>query len=335
LISGEIPQHVVVAMAASASPNPPPPAILPEVRIAALYVILGSVWIIGSDRLVDHFSDATPHSIMMQSVKGLNFVATTGILLFFILRRSFGGWRKAEQLRIDELTRSGQRFRELSQRLQALRENERSTIAREIHDELGQQLTGIKIKLRLLENQLERSGDRALNPLIDLSIETQALIDDAIASVRRVSSGLRPQALDHLGLAAAIIEEARAFTQRTGIPCDLAVEPIETALPSEIETAAFRIFQESLTNVARHSQASRVEAACQLKDGHLELIVRDNGTGMDPALAEKPVTLGLLGMWERARHLGGKVVFQSAANQGTKVILDLPVSPTTTAAQVA
>ncbi len=299
---------------------------LPEVRISLAYLFLGCAWIIGSDTVVEQLSDLHPMAESLHSFKGLNFIFITSLLLFTALRWSFGGWRKAEKLRAEELIAYCERFRELSARLQALREDERTEIAREIHDELGQQLTGIKLKLRLAEKILDRHADRGLNPLVDLIVETSGLVDEAIDSVRRVASGLRPQTLDHIGLAAALEEEARDFTHHTEIPCSLSLGDMNGPLPRPLATAAFRIFQESLTNVARHAGATEVEAACAVGEGRLRLTVKDNGSGMDPGLAEKPISLGMLGMWERARNAGGELSFETHSGCGTTVRLILPLN---------
>jgi signal transduction histidine kinase len=167
--------------------------------------------------------------------------------------------------------------------------------------------------------------DRSLNPLIDEVVETCEAIDEAIAAVRRIATGLRPAALDHLGLSAALDEEAEQFTRRTGIPCELKVGELDETIPPQVETAAFRIFQESLTNVARHSQATRAEAACGVRDRKLVLSVRDDGVGLTPALVGSPDSLGLMGMSERAADAGGRVEFKPAAGRGTEVLLTIPL----------
>lgn len=298
---------------------------LPEVRIAVVYVLLASIWIVGSDMLLNRLAKGESMAVFLHSFKGLNFVVTTGVLLFLVLRRSFGGWRRSERKRLEELASSGELFRSLSSRIRLLREEERTRISREIHDELGQHLTGIKMQLRLAEDHLDRRSDRALNPVIDHLVEASALVDETIGSVRRISSGLRPPALDHLGLAAALDDEAEQFTRRTGIQCRLVVGEMRQPLTPEVETAAFRIFQECLTNVARHAHASHVEAECGILAGELVLRVRDDGVGIDPAMAGKPTTLGLVGMVERAADAGGRLEFLAAPGNGAEVVLRIPV----------
>ena len=312
-------------------PSPPEldqatgPLSLPEVRIAILYVLLASAWIIGSDALLDCMVGDESHSVFYQSFKGLNFVITTGLLLFFVLRRAYGGWRRTEELRLDCVRVSSERFRSLSTRIQNLREEERTRISREIHDELGQLLTGTKMQLRLIEDRLSDRNDRTLNPLIDELVEAEATLDETLESVRRISSGLRPLALDHLGLEAALNEEALQFSRRTAIECQLTVGNMDGPMPTAVETAAFRIFQESLTNVARHSEATLVEAECSVTDDVLTMRIRDNGIGIDTAAASNPASLGLVGMLERADGVGGKVTFTALPETGTEVVLTIPL----------
>ena len=296
----------------------------PEVRIAAIYVIIGAAWIIGSDTLLECFiHDKLPLGFL-QTFKGLNFVITTGILLFLVLRNSYSGWRRAEEQRMAVATAARECFRNLSNRLEHLREEERTRISREIHDELGQHLTGLKIQLRVVENHLTNREDRSLNPVIDEIVDSLGTVDETIASVRRIASGLRPPILDHLGLDAALHEEAEHFTRRTGVPCALETTGLDTDLPPKVLTATFRIFQESLTNVARHAKADRVDALCSVENDTLKLIVRDNGVGMDPAIATRPDSLGLLGMMERACNSGGSLIFNRCAGNGTEVALTIP-----------
>jgi signal transduction histidine kinase len=300
----------------SESPKPPAdplpgsvhdrtPFSMPELRIAVTYVLLASIWIIGSDTILSLFVDGRDDTVFFQSFKGLNFVITTGVVLFFVLRRAYGGWRCSEERRMATLQSARESYRKLSSKLQTMREEERTSISREIHDELGQQLTGIKMQLRLIEDHLADREDRSLNPLIDDLVETSAMIDETIHSVRRISSGLRPLALDHLGLAAALDEEAEQFSKRTGIECRLKIGEMEEPIQPGVQTAAFRIFQEALTNVARHAEARVIDAECSTRDGVLKLTVRDDGVGIAPDAAGNTESLGLMGMLERAADVGG------------------------------
>lgn len=298
----------------------------PEVRIAAIYVLIAGAWIIGSDTILECFIQEHVPLAFLQTFKGLNFVITTGILLFLVLRTAYGGWRRAEAQRMAVASAARECFRNLNRRLETLREEERTRISREIHDELGQHLTGLKIQLRVVENHLTKRDDRSLNPVIDEIVEAIGTTDETIASVRRISSGLRPAALDLLGLDEALREETEHFTRRTGVPCRLTTEGLDAELPADVLTAAFRIFQESLTNIARHAKAGQVDASCIISGGKLTLKVRDDGVGMDPSIATRPDSLGLLGMTERACHAGGTLIFEGCTGKGTEVVLTIPLS---------
>jgi signal transduction histidine kinase len=298
---------------------------LPEVRIVVIYFIAASLWIVGSDLVLTKSTVDEAESGFIQTLKGLNFVITTAILLFLVLRHAYSGWRHAERERVTVIDQAREKFRKLSSHVQSLREKDRTWIAREIHDELGQLLTGIQMQLRLIESRLEERDERALNPIIDKLVETSNLVDATIASVQRISAGLRPSALDHLGLAAALTEEAEQFSSRTGIPCSIAITDVPPALPPEISTSVFRIFQEALTNVARHSEARKVDAALSVSDNVLVLTVHDDGKGIDPSVVEDPRSLGLIGMLERAENVGGHVVLARHPEKGTEVTLTLPL----------
>ncbi|MDP3850083.1 MAG: sensor histidine kinase [Luteolibacter sp.] len=299
---------------------------LPEARIAVLYVALASIWILVSDSLLGKVVADQDMVWFCQSIKGLNFVMTTGVALYLILRRAYGGWRRAEQRRIEAARSAIQTLRQLSTRVELLREEERARIAREVHDELGQLLTGIKMQLRLIENRLSDRDDRSLNPFIDELVEAAGTVDEAICSVRRISSGLRPLTLDHLGLANALREEAADFAHKTGIACHIAVTDMDERIPGEVEIAVFRIFQESLTNVARHAEANRIDAECEIRDGVLILRVCDDGVGIDRAQLRQGGSLGLTGMRERAAGAGGGIEFRNLPQKGTEVMLTIPLS---------
>lgn len=298
---------------------------LPEVRIVVLYVVLASIWIVGSDLYLIKAVVSETQAGIIQSLKGLNFVLTTAVLLYIVLRHAYVGWRLAEERRLTAVKKARERYRTLCSRVQALREEERTRIAREVHDELGQLLTGIKMELRMVENQLTDRSDRSLNPVIDKLVEITEIVDVTIVSVQRISAGLRPSALDHLGLAAALSEESDLFTQRTQIPCALEIHDAVATMPSETNTAVFRIFQECLTNVARHADAAKVQASLSSADGVLTLRIRDDGKGIDPAVLDDPKSLGLIGMLERTETIDGALSVSGHPDGGTEVILTVPL----------
>lgn len=220
----------------------------------------------------------------------------------------------------DEFRRSTEQLRELSARLQSVREEERTRISRAIHDELGQILTGLKMDVVWLQGHLEPQQPALL-------AKTQAmskLIDTTVQVVRRISTELRPGILD-LGLVATIEWQLQEFQTRTGIESILISPAAETTLNDDSSTAVFRILQEILTNVVRHAQATRLEVMLEENDKFLTLRVHDNGRGMTESEIQSPKSIGLLGMQERARLQAGEVHFQGRPGRGTTVTVRLPL----------
>jgi two-component system sensor histidine kinase UhpB len=421
-----------------------------EVVITLAYVLLGGLWIVFSDRWLEQWQRNSASDTLLQTYKGLNFIATTGVLLFFLLRRSFDRRRLAEEelrrvlerfeltarasndaiwdwdlvtdqlwwgdgfqklfghkrgeleptslswtkrlhpedksriingiykviksdkhywydeyrfLRKDgsyahvydrgyvirdragkavrmvggmsdvterkqaeeELRRSGEQLRGLTARLQTLREEERTRMAREIHDELGQMLTGLKMDLRWIERKLgELDGSPSLNALLDKAVEAGELTDATIARVQKLAVELRPSVLDNLGLVSAIRGEAQRFQERTAISCALLLPESLLQLSPETNTAIFRIFQETLTNITRHAGASQVQVGLFEAGDQVVLEVRDNGKGIPLESVESSDSLGLIGMRERAAMLGGDITFARRPTGGTQVTLRLP-----------
>jgi signal transduction histidine kinase len=233
----------------------------------------------------------------------------------------------AERKRAEgQLMNSRQQLRDLTARLQSLREQERAHIAREIHDVLGQGLTGLKIDASWLRKRLPEAGDEAVRAdmagRLNASIE---LLDETIATVKNLSAELRPRVLDTFGLAAAVEWQCYEFGRRTGIACECHLPEDELPLGAERSTALFRIYQETLTNVARHAQATKVFTELSVEGGYVLLRVRDNGRGVTDEEAAAPEALGLLGMRERAALLGGDVSIQGRPGKGTVVTARVPV----------
>lgn len=226
----------------------------------------------------------------------------------------------------EKLERSRRQLRAYSAQLRSLREEERTRISRELHDELGQLLTGLKMDLRWIEKRIADTNDRALNPVLDKIVEAGTLADSTIATVQRVASDLRPGSLDNLGLAVALRQEADRFQERSGIRCQAECPEDWPELPGEAATATFRIFQEALTNAARHAGAASVKAECFIEQGHLRLRVTDDGKGMPPEALDDPKSLGLLGMKERAESLGGEIDFRRGPERGTVVEMRIPLN---------
>lgn len=227
--------------------------------------------------------------------------------------------KKAEE----ELRDSRERLRNLSAHLQAAREEERTAIAREIHDELGQVLAALQMNVSLVADGLRKDQEILTEKVRSMAL----LIEGGIKTVQRISSELRPVMLDDLGLAEAIEWQARQFEKRSGIPCELAVSLKGKDVDREVSITLFRIFQESLTNVVRHAKARKVEASLMEKRGGMELVVRDDGRGITREQVNSPLAFGLIGMRERAGILGGRVKIVGSMKKGTVVIVRIPVAP--------
>jgi len=179
--------------------------------------------------------------------------------------------------------------------------------------------------LRRAERKLEGlESSPVVNSLLDTIVNATELTDKITASVQEIAANLRPEMLDKLGLSAALHYEARRFQERTGVLCEALLPQTEPNLSPDVSTALFRIFQECLTNIARHAHATKVEAALNLEEGRVTLRVQDNGVGITEAEIANPQTLGLLGMKERTALLGGKIVFQRGPQGGTIVTVSIP-----------
>jgi PAS domain S-box-containing protein len=202
----------------------------------------------------------------------------------------------------------------------AIREQEKSRVARELHDELAQSLTALKMDAIWLKDNLKRDADGAERKIGEML----SMLDSAVASTRRIAADLRPLVLDDLGLMPAIEWLVQNFTQRTGITCKLeADEDLELGEPHA--TAVFRIIQESMANVAKHARARRVLVAIVPVEGGLRLKVQDDGLGFDVSAGRKSHSMGLAGLRERAHLLKGSVVVHSRPGQGTTIDAFIPV----------
>lgn len=246
----------------------------------------------------------------------LNPLKTVRGLLLMATVRDVTERKKAEA----ELKDSRQKLRELAAQTEAARESERKHIAREVHDELGQVLTALRMDLSLLGMQAGSS----FQPVTDKLQSMKGLVDRAILGVRNVAANLRPSALD-MGLVAAIEWLRDEFVRHTGVPCEIHVSDDNIDLDEARAVVIFRIVQESLTNVTRYAQASKVAIALEPHDDSLWLEVRDDGQGFSPSLVEKGKSFGLLGMRERAIALGGRVEVVSAPGQGTLISVKIPM----------
>jgi len=224
--------------------------------------------------------------------------------------------KEAEQA----LMQSHERLRDLTSHLQVVREEERTLIAREIHDELGQALTALKMDVHWLRQRLP--AERQL--MIDKANAMSRIIDWTVQSVRRICAELRPGLLDDFGLSAAMEWEAEEFSKRTDIETGILSDPEDLVLSQGISTAIFRIFQETLTNIARHANATKVEIILKKHSGSVEMRVKDNGKGIKEQEILDSKSFGIIGMRERVNYLGGNLDIEGNPD-GTTVAVSIPV----------
>ena len=224
--------------------------------------------------------------------------------------------KKAEK----ELDQSYQAIRKLTEHLQNVREEERTHIAREIHDELGQQLTVLKMDASWLNKKLSSSDESIKQKLNDLL----ELLDGTVRTVRKISSELRPSLLDDMGLVPAMEWHLKEFGKRTSLKTNFSIPSKELQLSETVRTGLFRIFQESLTNVARHANAKKVDVSLEQQNGNIILSIKDDGSGFDKWKAANKKTLGILGMKERSFMMGGSYKVESKPGKGTLVTVSVP-----------
>ncbi len=222
---------------------------------------------------------------------------------------------------LKNLKKSRKELSELAQHLQDIREEERNNIAREIHDDLGQSLTALKLDTTILLKKLVNSDKSIIRKLESM----KELTDQTIKTVQRISSELRPGILDDLGLAAAIEYETSKFEERTNIKSKLTISPSELDLPDNLKVTVFRLFQETCTNVARHSQATELEIKINIVNSNLIMEIKDNGIGIKKEQINDHKSFGIIGMKERLNNINGKIIFKSGTNKGTTVKIEVPL----------
>ena len=241
--------------------------------------------------------------------------------LYTVMLRDITERKKAEA----DLQASRSELRQLSANIQSAREEEKTHIARELHDDLGQRLTALKMDLSLLEAGLSLENPK----LLDRVRTMHSLIDGTVTAVRRIAADLRPVMLDDLGLISAIEWLAHDFSSRYEIEVELELEQADLQFDSTMTTALFRMIQEALTNVARHAQASKVDICLKQENDQCIVRIYDNGKGMGTEAQRKPKSFGLLGMRERARIINGQLTIDSKAGRGTSVEIRVPAIDTT------
>jgi PAS domain S-box-containing protein len=217
----------------------------------------------------------------------------------------------------EEIIKSKEQLELLYKHINDVREEERTSISREIHDDLGQSLAGLKIDLIGMKENLDKTSKQKMTKAI-------SLVSDTIKSVQKLASQLRPQMLDELGLSSAIEWHANEFIKRTGIKCKLELEDIED-LEGNIPISMFRIFQASLTNIMLHSKATSISVKLATNDEMLLLSVIDDGIGITPEQINSTKSFGITGMRERANQINGKFEIHSEVNKGTEIIVTVPL----------
>lgn len=227
-----------------------------------------------------------------------------------------------ERKRIEEeLTRSREELRFLSEHLQRASEEEKIRISREVHDELGQLLSVMKIDAALLSQNIPRPN----GPLMAQAESFENQIDSAIKAVRDVCSRLRPMVLSHFGLSAAIEWYLEDFQKRTGLECSCRINMNIPLEGTELSVVLYRIFQESMTNILRHADASKVHVSLSVQGESVVLLVRDNGLGITKDQMTKPQSFGIIGIRERVRFWGGTSTFDGTPGRGTTVSIVIPI----------
>jgi len=251
-----------------------------------------------------------------------------GVVVNGYLLRIWGTQRDETERKVAEaqVEAARQQMRSLVAHLQSLGEKERAEIARELHDVLGQGLTGLRMDISWLGKRLPNAGDEAARAeMAARVVEMTSHLNQAIAAVKNLSTELRPGVLDKFGLPAAVEWQCQEFARRTGLACTPHLPEGEPRLSPELSTALFRILQEALTNVARHSGAKGVRVELGVAGGVAGLVVRDDGRGVTGAQLSAPASLGLLGMRERAEALGGALLVERCASGGTVVMASIPL----------
>jgi signal transduction histidine kinase len=293
----------------------------PRLRRVASVLLLGSanpsLHFIGMAATSFMGSDASPDftaTVSVTALSGGGILGLTTMVLVVALLTTL----------VDRVRQSRESLRALAARLQSIREEEQARIARDLHDDLGQQLTALRIELWALEQAASVIDPDNHHGALDRAVAAAAIVDELLALVQRITLELRPSALDQLGLVPALRQEVRRFEERTGIRTETQLPEPMPQFSSDAATALFRICREALTNVSRHAGAGKVVVRLDVSPDQIVLRVEDDGRGFAAGSTRSPRSLGLLGMVERARSLGGEVRFQRARERGTAVIASIP-----------
>ena len=275
--------------------------------------------------VITHRRVATPHGrLRWQQWTDRAIFDNSGVLVEY---QSVGNDITERKEAEEELRNSRERLRAFSARLQSAKEEEARRISREIHDKLGQALTGLKMDISWLQRKITKlSAARSANNIQDRMTSMCREIDETVQTVRRISTELRPGVLDDVGLVGALEWQAQEFKNRTGVRFTLSANKKELQLDSNLATAVFRIFQEILTNITRHARASDIQVSLNSRESELVLQVSDNGIGILKKDFARIGALGIVGMRERAQLFGGRVELQGVSGKGTTVSVTFPLA---------
>lgn len=284
--------------------------------ITVIYLLVSGIWVYVSNYLL--FADSSVQTLgHWEELSDAGVVLATAVLLYVLVRRSIVRLQRSERALKDQSTR----LQMLSHKLMEVQESERRAIARELHDEIGQVLTGLKLSLEMFDRLAEDARHASLR-------ESLRLVDDMISRVRKLSMDLRPAALDDLGLLPALLLHFERYSSQTGIQVDFKQQGLDgSRFDPALETAACRIVQEALTNVARHARTEIVEVRIWVDGEVLQLEVEDSGAGFDTRGPRGIDSSGLAGIRERVSILGGVFTIDSRPGAGTRVAAELPLVP--------
>lgn len=287
--------------------------------ISVIYLLTSGIWIYVSNYLLfGQFPIIEIQTLaQIEAISDGGVVLATAALLYLLVHRSITRLQQSERALKDQT----ERLQVLSHKLLDIQENERRAVARELHDEIGQALTGLKLSLEMTGRLPQESARESVNGALNLA-------NDLISRVRKLSLDLRPAALDDLGLLPALLWHFERYTKQTGVQVDFRHQGLEKRrFDQGTETATCRIIQEALTNVARHARTNSVEVRVWVDDITLNLHVEDRGAGFDAQVLGRTSSIGLLGMQERASILGGVFTIDTHPGWGTRLVAELPLSP--------
>ncbi|MEX0823990.1 MAG: sensor histidine kinase [Woeseia sp.] len=309
------------------------------IPLVVIFVAVSLVWILGTDWLVQHFVSDPELASGLQTVKGIVYIGLIAVLIFFLLSRARKSLRAMHQRVLDEqrslesrvqertkeLLESYMQLRMLARRLDVMRDTERKNLSRELHDQMGSDITGLKLDLVSIRDQFG-DADSGVVASIDAALE---LVDSIYKSVRDLAAKLRPAILDDFGLVAGIEALVDDFRGRAGCQTELRIDIGEIARDESRDMALYRICQESLTNILKHAGAvTDVQIRMSIDKGNIKLMIEDNGAGPGPLRDRPESQVGVVGMRERAAAVGGSCIVTAREGGGTAVRADVPLART-------